>query len=85
VSSPRAGRLLTVGVVVVTLAWSAAGTAGATPPGPGVRCLLFVTAREATVTGTVQVTIPDLMIDAEATGERGELRHVTGICPPLRG
>ncbi len=54
-------------------------------PGPGVRCVLFVVAREATVTGTVQVTIPDLGIDAEATGERGELRHVTGICPPARG
>lgn len=55
------------------------------PPGPGVRCLLSVIAREAAVTGTVQVTIPELRIDAEATGERGELRHVTGICPPARG
>lgn len=54
------------------------------PPGPGVRCLLVVVAREAAVKGTVHVTIPDLGIDAEASGERGELRHVTGICPPAR-
>ncbi|MGY1637525.1 hypothetical protein ACI78V_12835 [Geodermatophilus sp. SYSU D00742] len=54
------------------------------PPGPGVRCLLFVLTREATVTGTVRVTIPGLGIDADATGDRGQLRHVRGICPPER-
>ena len=81
------GSDVTGQAVVEGVAWDGEGPRRyeVIPPGPGVRCLLLVAAREATVTGTVQVTIPDLMIDAEATGERGELRHVTGICPQLRG
>jgi hypothetical protein len=38
--------------------------------------------REATVTGAVEVTIPELGVQETAVPEFGELRLATELCPP---
>lgn len=86
-SSP-AGETVLGEAVVVGVAWAGEGRLPppeVIPRGPGVLCTLVVSTRDASVAGTVRVVVPDLGVDATATGDRGQLRHVTGICLPEDG
>jgi hypothetical protein len=69
----------------VEVVWEGTGrVARTTLAGPGRICVVQIRAREATVTGTVEVTIPELEIQETAVPEFGELRLATELCPPRR-
>ena len=70
---------------VVDVAWEGEGPISpSTFAGRGMACVVRVLTRQATVTGTVQVTIPELGIDETARPGEGELREATELCPPRR-
>jgi hypothetical protein len=72
-------------VADVDVAWEGAGrTTRTTLAGPGRNCVVKIRTREATVTGTVEVSVPELGIEETAAPEVGELRLATELCPPLR-
>jgi hypothetical protein len=69
----------------VDVAWEGTGRTTRTAlAGPGRPCLVKIRTREATVTGTVKVEIPELGIEETAVPEFGELRVATELCPPGR-
>lgn len=73
------------GYADVDVAWEGTGRITRTTlAGHGRACLVRIQAREATVTGTVEVTIPGLGIQETAVPESGELRQATEHCPPRR-
>jgi hypothetical protein len=70
----------------VDVVWEGTGRATRTTlAGPGQPCVVQIRTREATVNGTVEVTIPELGIEETAVPEFGELRVATEHCPPGRG
>jgi hypothetical protein len=69
----------------VDVAWQGTGRSTRTTlAGHGRNCVQRIRTREATVTGTVEVTVPELGIDETAVPEFGELRLATELCPPRR-
>jgi hypothetical protein len=70
----------------VDVVWEGTGrTTLTTLAGPGRPCVVHIRTREAAVTGTVEVEIPELGIEETAVPEFGELRVATELCPPGRG
>jgi hypothetical protein len=80
--------LMAEGTVSVDLTWSAEGrVTRMTTAGPYTECVGHLQIRHATVTGGVQVVIPDLGFDqfATAPGDNDDtLRHEEMICRPQR-
>ncbi len=69
----------------VDVAWQGTGRVTRTTlAGSGQDCIVKIRTREATVTGTVEVRVPELGIVQTAVPDFGELRLATELCPPRR-
>lgn len=75
----------TEAVVDVDVRWTGVGrTMRTVVAGPHFPCVSRTAIREAEISGSVHVSIPDLGIDTTVTEGFGDVRRTRSVCPPGR-